>query len=353
MTTSGKRALAAVVIILLLAVIAGAYLMRSKRAPVGSGAGAQAKQPGLLDMLPPDAPIIAYGDLAALRSSSLGPALASLGDPRFLDPDYARFIRETGFDYTRDLDRVALAAWPPAAGKGGSAAGGQDVVLLAVAEGRFDRTKIAAYAQRSGRVTQHGASVIYVMSSGKPGVNISLTFLGADRIAISQGMPLDTIVDPSNYTAQNPALESRIARVAGSTFFAVARANDLASASGIPELQTGPMRKSIDSIQTLTIAGQPDADKITISAEGQCDSLPHALQLMAVLEGLRWVGRAALASAKDKHQIDAADAATLDKLLAMAAVSRSEDFVRVRVDLTSDFLQNAADNKAPPSPLHR
>lgn len=355
MTSSGKRAVVAISIIILLVIIAAVYAFhsRSKTALVGPAAA-----PGLLDLLPADAPILGYADLVSLRSSSLGPALASLGDPRYLDPDYAKFIRETGFDYTKDLDRVAVAAWPSTAtaAKGG----GQkqtDVQILAVAEGRFDRAKIAAYAQQSGTVKQNGARQIYEMPSGKAGPNILLTFLADGRIAISQGMPLDSVLTGQDHGSPNPAMTKRTERVAGATFFVVARANDLATASQVPELQTGPMRKSIDSIQMLTLAGKPDANKLTIAVEGQCDSLPHALQLMATLEGVRILGRVALAGAAKNHQIDQADAATLDKLLAMAAISRSENYVRIRVELSSEFLQGAAESKAGPtgaaSPLHR
>jgi hypothetical protein len=357
MTSSGKRAVAAISIILLLAIIAGVWTFHGPSKPIFTGPAAA---PGLLDLLPANAPILAYADLASLRSSSLGPALASFGDPRYLDPDYSKFIKETGFDYTKDLDRVAVAAWPETvtAAKGGSKQE-TEVKILAVAEGRFDRAKIAAYAQRNGTLKQSGAREIYEISSGKVGANISLTFLADGRIAISQGMPLDSVSSAQDHGTANPEMTKRIERVAGGTFFVVARANDLATASQIPELQTGPMRKSIDSITMLTLAGQPEAKKLTIAVEGQCDSLPHALQLMATLEGVRLLGRVALAGAAKNHQIDAADAATLDSLLAMAKVSRSENYVRVKVELSSEFLQGAAESKAGPtgpapvSPLHR
>src|ERR1700683_1167705 len=59
MTTSGKRALLAVSILLLLVTVAAAYVFRNRSKTLSlAPAGAP---PGLLDLLPGDAPILAYG----------------------------------------------------------------------------------------------------------------------------------------------------------------------------------------------------------------------------------------------------------------------------------------------------
>jgi hypothetical protein len=350
MTSSGKRALMAVSVLIAIVAAAALYLLlRGSHGPLSLNK--PSAQPDLLTLLPSDAPILVYIDFSALRASSLGPTLASFSDPSNLDPDYAKFIRETGFDYSRDLDRLAFAAWPrtPAAAKGGNPQP-PNIALLAVAQGRFDRAKIVAYVQRNGKVSRQGAIDVYDISSGSTGPQILLTFLSNDRIAISQGVPLDSAIAAANHPAPNPDLARRTARVAGSAIFAVARASDLATASGVPELQTGPIRKSINTIQLLTLSGQPDADKLTLSAEGQCDSLPHALQLVLTLQGLRFLGQAAVASAKSKNQMTPADAATLESILSSAVVSRSENFVRIRVDLNANALQGIAGGNSNPVP---
>jgi hypothetical protein len=53
-----------------------------------------------------------------------------------IDPDYRRFIEATGFDYTRDLDKVVLT-W-------------RRGELSIIASGRFDRARLESYAKSSG-----------------------------------------------------------------------------------------------------------------------------------------------------------------------------------------------------------
>ncbi len=71
--------------------------------------------PNILSELPPDAPVVAYIDVAALRKLQTSPFAAILGlagaSPAE-DKDYAKFVTDTGFDYTRDLNAVAIAIWP-------------------------------------------------------------------------------------------------------------------------------------------------------------------------------------------------------------------------------------------------
>ena len=110
-----KRALIALAAIFLLAaVVAGVYLYRARR-PMPAAAPSILPVPSVLSELPPDAPGVAYLDVAALRKLQGSPLAAMLGlagaNPAS-DRDYANFVRGTGFDYTRDLDKAAIAFWP-------------------------------------------------------------------------------------------------------------------------------------------------------------------------------------------------------------------------------------------------
>ena len=68
-------------------------------------------------------------------------------------------MRDTGFDYERDLDRVAIAVIKRA----------QETPFFAVADGRFDRKKIAAYASQNGtRETRGGREIFSVPVSSRP-----------------------------------------------------------------------------------------------------------------------------------------------------------------------------------------
>ena len=115
-----KRGLIALAALVgLVAAAAGVYLYRARR-PMPAAAPSTLPVPSVFSELPPDAPGVAYLDVAALRKLQGSPLATMLGlagaDPQS-DRDYAEFVRGTGFDYTRDLDKAAIAFWP-ASGRG-------------------------------------------------------------------------------------------------------------------------------------------------------------------------------------------------------------------------------------------
>ena len=79
--------------------------------------------------------------LQSLRNSAFLNRLIALIPTPNEDPDYLEFVRSTGFDYTRDLDRVAIAIFPTT----------PLPTVVTFAEGRFDQQKIIAYALRTGK----------------------------------------------------------------------------------------------------------------------------------------------------------------------------------------------------------
>ncbi len=66
----------------------------------------------MLSLLPPQAPYVVYADLATLRGSAFLNRLVAIIPAPKEDPEYLDFVRATGFDYTRDLDRVAIGVIP-------------------------------------------------------------------------------------------------------------------------------------------------------------------------------------------------------------------------------------------------
>src|SRR5260221_13603773 len=69
--------------------------------------------PELLSALPAGAPTLVYLDLAAVRASSFYQHRPDKGPIAIPNQDYADFVRSTGFDFEKDLDRVVIASWPP------------------------------------------------------------------------------------------------------------------------------------------------------------------------------------------------------------------------------------------------
>jgi hypothetical protein len=88
----------------------------------------------LVQMLPPDNAVYAYVNVAALRSTGIlektaGPASSE-------DPDYRKFVTDTGFDYRKDLDSLAVAF--------------REGDIYYAAQGNFTWAKLEAYAPAHG-----------------------------------------------------------------------------------------------------------------------------------------------------------------------------------------------------------
>src|SRR5579862_4957809 len=172
--------------------------------------------PELLSVLPPGAPTLVYLDLAAVRASSFYQHRADKGPIAVPNSDYAEFVRSTGFDFEKDLDRVVIASWPPPSAK-------EPRRNIAIAEGRFDRAKIRDYAVHKGKLDhQQGREVFLFPLSNQTGWN-SITFLDDHRIALVTGQSIAPLFaahpdDP----AADPARE-RAARLDGAAMFAISR----------------------------------------------------------------------------------------------------------------------------------
>ena len=338
MSPSGKRALIAVAVVIIVAAGVAVYLLRP-HAPTAIIPVAPGPPPDVLSLLPPGAPVIAFGDIAALRSSPFAADLDALGPAPDQEKDYRDFVRDTGFDYSRDLDRFAADVWIDT--NHPLPDGSPRVSLVAIADGRFDRAKISAYALRTGKISKHGDTDVYEVPSGNPGEKFSFAFLSAGRIVMAQSMSLDPVLSKPGSTSLDAATRDRIARVTGATFFAVAKTDDLPRAIAIPGLQTGQMNRILKSIRGLALAGHPDGNKLVVAAEADCDSTANALQLSTLLDTLRWLGRAALADPRTRAQMRPGDATALDRILKIASVSRDSHWVRVRVDLPPDILKSS------------
>ena len=84
--------------------------------------------------LPSENAIVAYANVAAIRSSGLLQSI--VGTKSVEDLEYRRFVGDSGFDYKTDLDRVAISF--------------QRNSRYAIAVGRFDWPRIKGYALQNG-----------------------------------------------------------------------------------------------------------------------------------------------------------------------------------------------------------
>src|SRR5579864_1281993 len=119
----------------------------------GSATAHASPAPDLISALPAGAPTLVYLDLAAMRASSFYQHRSDKGPIAMPNQDYADFVRSTGFDFEKDLDRVVVASWPAPSSK-------EPAKNVAIAEGRFDRAKIRDYAAQKGKLDhQQGREV--------------------------------------------------------------------------------------------------------------------------------------------------------------------------------------------------
>ena len=107
---------------------------------VAPGVGASLQTTEALALLPSGADVVGMMDLAAARQSDALQAVTGGAGLEMLSPggsaEFDAFVRQTGFDPGRDMDRVYLAA---------PATGGPEGTAAFVGYGRFDRTRVERY----------------------------------------------------------------------------------------------------------------------------------------------------------------------------------------------------------------
>jgi hypothetical protein len=287
------------------------------------GDAAAGALPEILDLVPPDSSLVAYANVAALRSAPLVQRLIALAQPASVDRDYADFMSATGFDYQRDLDRVVIASRADQPGQ-----------VLAFADGRFDRDKIARYALRSGRIEHEPSHDVYVMPSATRGKNISLFFLSASRLGIADGGDFPW---PSKAAPRDPAMRERLSRVAGTPLFAVANSSALSSSASTGFVPSANLT-FLQSFRWISLAAQPDGEQVLISAEGDCTSDAQAQSIAATLDFLRKILGNSLANPKARGHMTAETAALTAHLLEGARVSTEGQRVRLLLTVTPEMI---------------
>jgi hypothetical protein len=287
--------------------------------------------PDLMAELPAGAPTLVYVDLAAVRASSFYQHRPDKGPMAVPNQDYADFVRSTGFDFEKDLDRVVVASWP--------ASGKEQRKNVVIADGRFDRAKIRDYAMRTGKLDhQQGHDVFLFSVSDRTGFN-SVTFLDDHRIAIVAGPSIAPVLaGHADDSGTDPARE-RAARLDGAAAFAITRVPPIPDNFAQGGAASAQLASLARSVQWVTLAARPEGDDLRISLEGECDNSTDALQLKSALELLRMFGRAGLDSQKTRQSMDPAALAIVQTLLSNAEVTQAAERVRILVELTPDIFK--------------
>jgi hypothetical protein len=335
---------ASIAVVVLCGVVAFYAYQRS----IHDGSTARA---AILAAMPAGTTAIVYADFAELRNSAFTSALYSWAPRPAIDPDYAQFLRDTSFDYERDLDRVAIAAIKHA----------QATEFFAIASGRFDQVKITTYASQSGTREKRGGREIFSVAVNSWSTNpappnssaapasprrISFTFLRKDRIALTDSPDLVTLLSQPQ-TGQD--WRDRFQRLAGSPVFAVIR-QDAAAGSALATRAPGGWQSPqlaalLDQLQWITIAGKPENDRLRVVTEGECSAGPAAGQLADILKGVLLLAQAGLNGPQVRQQLDPQVREAYLEMLRSADVSRTDrgetKSVRLVFDVTPKLLQAA------------
>jgi hypothetical protein len=308
----------------------------------------------VLAHMPADASAVLYIDLDALRASRFLAELYNWAPEPKADPDYAQFLHSTGFHYESDLNRVGIALF----------AHGKQTTLFAVADGRFDRKKIAAYARQAGASSSEEGQEIFSVPLESSTRQITFTFLRNDRIALTSGPRLRSFLSSPQADADTEAWRERFRRLAGSPVFAVVHQNAAAgtalSANTPRGFRSPQLSALIDQLEWITVAGKPEADRLRVALEGEGSADAPTRQLSDVIKGLLVLAEAGLSDHKMRQQLQPeVREAYLETLKSADAteIDRGETkSVRLIFDLTPKFLEAARaarpvapapENKAP------
>ena len=129
----------------------------------------------------PGADAFLYADLGWARRANSGKLLFPVSH----DPEYERFIQETGFDFERDLDAVAFAVHYPQNWPGGGTGGGAPEPRFSeVFVGSFDGGKCLAYLKRTAQSVENYNSV-EIFTIPLYGRSFRIAILGVDTVAAS------------------------------------------------------------------------------------------------------------------------------------------------------------------------
>ena len=105
--------------------------------------------------------------------------------PATHDPEYERFIQETGFDFDRDLDAIAFAVHYPEGWPGGGTGGAAPEARFSeVVTAHFDTARCSAYLRNKAQSVEnyHSVDIFTIPISGR---TFRIAILGVDIAAAS------------------------------------------------------------------------------------------------------------------------------------------------------------------------
>src|SRR5215471_15168316 len=166
-----------------------------------------------LRFVPADATSVFFFDLEELRNSPFLAAVYSWAPQPAEDSEYAQLVRDTGFQYERDLCKAFIAF----------SNRGDESTTLVLAEGKFDRAKIAAFLSHSGQTVQQGSLQVYALPATANEKPLYVALFSPQRLAITNSENLFATLSDAVGQASHSEWQAHFDRLAGSPAFAVIR----------------------------------------------------------------------------------------------------------------------------------
>ena len=191
--------------IIIIVVVLAALMAATAMLLLGRGNAPQAAR------LLPAADAYFYIDLTPLRTAGL-----FKNAPANVDADYAQFVRDTGFQFERDLEQAAFAVHLPSAADLAGSKTPPETRYTEVFVGRFDGAKLAAYLRQTAASSKpYGKTLIY--SIPLPGRTLRVAVLSKRMVASSNAeseLAIREIIDRAaeTFTGSGPDLLRRYYR---------------------------------------------------------------------------------------------------------------------------------------------
>lgn len=334
------------ILIVIVAVLAGAvYFFVYRKKPESS----HVQVPELLHHVPKNLAALAYVDFVALRGSPFWHKTVASIPPEKRDEEFNRFVVETGFDYERDLDEVVLAHCILA---------GSPALQLAIAEGRFDRARIRAYALRNGKSETHnGVEIFRFAQRNRPDVH--LTFLSDTRLLLAQSEQAgEGYVRPLLQSLSSPKpfegkMQQHVEEVAGASAFVVARIQPASRGTSTTSNFLDQLQDLRGSLDWLTLAARPDGDQLRILVQAESDGTWKAMQLGILLDGFKLIAQSALKNPQSDTGLSRKENEALLRLLENATTSRDGNRVQIRLAVTPDLVHLLFENEKSRPPVKK
>jgi hypothetical protein len=225
----------------------------------------------LVQCLPSDRSLHVYMNVGQLRSGGLLELLA--GSQGAEEPDYKKFVGQTGFDYRTDLDAVA--------------AGFRDGDEYFAVQGRFKWDRLADYARsHQGKCDVSQSAGTCSMPATQAGKTISFSLLRRDVLALAVAR------DPQGSRVIFPGFWKDPPKIPSVAIWLSAPPYIFADAKNLPS-GLGPFRTQLAQARNtvFTLAPSPDQKvfqlRMTVDCAAPDDATKMAAQFSSVTELLK------------------------------------------------------------------